>query len=187
MTGSLLASYIGKTITLFDKRTGTSYRKTITNTRQMWGRLQITVEGQGDLWFEPTSEEGGTASFAGSMMRGLDSKVTHHASVFKPADLNDDLLRVVREAHRAMIISTEQVFALGLTQHDQEDWENGDDVVEFIEGVNDKPNHHIESVRKAIWDYREAQHEAKAERAADVNEVGDSQDLKYTLPFPSPA
>ena len=54
-----MATMIGKTITLYDRRTGHCYQATITDSKENWGKLRLQVEQDSldDVWFEPDSKE----------------------------------------------------------------------------------------------------------------------------------
>jgi len=56
-----------------------------------------------------------------------------HEEPFTQADLKSSILRVVSVAHTQGLIDACDVFCLGMTQHDQEDWEDGDYVVQHID------------------------------------------------------
>ena len=47
---------LGKTIHIFDKRTGATYAQTIVDVKEDWGRIRIRTSQNGP-WFEPTAEE----------------------------------------------------------------------------------------------------------------------------------
>ena len=52
-----LLKYLNKEITLWDKRTGTSYKETVTDVRMSYGKLQMQIDGENPIWFEPTTDE----------------------------------------------------------------------------------------------------------------------------------
>jgi len=101
-------------------------------------------------------------------------------NVFTEADLNTDILRCVRVAHEVNVISVIDAFLLGMTQKDQEDWENGDDLIEILEQRMFKANNDLNSDRPtylirdplkplewAIQNYRDNIEVAKRESALD--------------------
>jgi hypothetical protein len=63
MSTFYLSAYIGKTICVYDSRTGVYHSETIKDAKELWGRLRLCLNHihgectETPVWFEPTRVE----------------------------------------------------------------------------------------------------------------------------------
>ena len=100
---------------------------------------------------------------------------TTHEEPFTPNDLKSSILRVIGTAHTQGLIDTHEVFCLGMTQHDQENWEDGDYVVQHIDWLTSQEKgktlsrEALKAILSAVADYWHEDAESKADAACDYS------------------
>ena len=56
MTAKESINFIGKNITIYDKRTGHVYNAKVADARTSWGKIQVQLANS-NVWFEPNWQE----------------------------------------------------------------------------------------------------------------------------------